>query len=80
VSSGPSPPPFVIAELSANHNGSPEHALEIVDAAAAAGGAAVGLQTYTADTMTMDIYEREFFIADPTSLWAGRSLHDLQRN
>lgn len=70
-------PPFIIAEMSGNHNHSLERALEIVDAAAAAGAHALKLQTYTADTMTLDISEREFFIKDPASLWKGRSLYDL---
>jgi N-acetylneuraminate synthase len=69
--------PFVIAEMSGNHNQSLERALEIVDAAAASGAHALKLQTYTADTMTLDIREREFFIEDPKSLWQGRSLYDL---
>lgn len=70
-------PPFVIAEMSGNHNQSLERALEIVDAAAASGAHALKLQTYTADTMTLDISEGEFFIEDPKSLWKGRSLYDL---
>ncbi|MBK5276972.1 MAG: pseudaminic acid synthase [Desulfuromonadales bacterium] len=70
-------PPFIIAEMSGNHNQSLERALAIVDAAAAAGAHALKLQTYTADTMTLDISEGEFFIKDPTSLWKGRSLYDL---
>jgi len=70
-------PPFIIAEMSGNHNQSLERALEIVDAAAASGAHALKLQTYTADTMTLDIREREFFIEDPKSLWTGRSLYDL---
>ncbi len=69
--------PFIIAEMSGNHNQSLERALEIVDAAAASGAHALKLQTYTADTMTLDIDEREFFIKDPNSLWKGRSLYDL---
>ncbi|MDD2367117.1 MAG: pseudaminic acid synthase [Desulfuromonadaceae bacterium] len=69
--------PFIIAEMSGNHNQSLERALEIVNAAAAAGAHALKLQTYTADTMTIDIREREFFIEDPKSLWKGRSLYDL---
>lgn len=70
-------PPFVIAEMSGNHNQSLERALAIVDAAAAAGAHAIKLQTYTADTMTIDLREREFFISDPSSLWAGSSLYEL---
>lgn len=69
--------PFVIAEMSGNHNQSLDRALEIVDAAAKAGAHALKLQTYTADTMTLDISEGEFFIEDPKSLWKGRSLFDL---
>ena len=70
-------PPFVIAELSGNHNGSLDRALAIVDAAAATGAHALKIQTYTADTMTLDIREGEFVISDPKSPWVGRSLHDL---
>ncbi len=70
-------PPFVIAEMSGNHNQSLERALEIVEAAARCGAAAVKLQTYTPDTMTLDIDEGEFHIGDPNSLWAGTSLYKL---
>lgn len=70
-------PPFVIAEMSGNHNQSLERALAIVEAAAAAGAHALKLQTYTADTMTIDVREGEFFIADPNSLWSGSSLYQL---
>jgi N-acetylneuraminate synthase len=72
-------PPFVIAEMSGNHKGSLERALAIVDAVADAGAQALKLQTYTADTMTLDLAEREFLIDDPQSLWAGRTLYDLYR-
>jgi pseudaminic acid synthase len=74
---GAGAPPFVIAEMSGNHNQSLERALAIVDAAAASGAHALKLQTYTADTMTIDLREREFFIADPNSLWSGISLYQL---
>ena len=70
-------PPFVIAELSGNHNGSLEQALAIVDAAAGAGAHALKLQTYTADTLTLDIHGGEFLISETQSLWHGRSLHEL---
>ncbi len=71
--------PFIIAEMSGNHNQSLERALEIVDAAAQAGAHALKLQTYTADTITLDVQERDFFITDEQSLWKGNSLHDLYK-
>lgn len=69
--------PFIIAEMSGNHNQSLERALAIVDAAVAAGVDAIKIQTYTAETMTLDIDTGEFFIADPNSLWKGESLYHL---
>ena len=69
--------PFVIAEMSGNHNQSLERALEIVEAAAKSGAHALKIQTYTADTMTLDIDEGEFYIDDPKSLWKGNSLYKL---
>jgi len=70
-------PPFVIAEMSGNHNQSLDRALAIVDAAAEAGAHALKIQTYTADTMTLDSDQGAFVINDPNSLWAGKSLHKL---
>jgi N-acetylneuraminate synthase len=70
-------PPFIIAEMSGNHNQSLERALEIVDAAAATGAHALKIQTYTADTMTLDLAEGDFFISDEKSLWKGKSLYNL---
>lgn len=69
--------PFIIAEMSGNHNQSLEHALEIVEAAAKTGAHALKIQTYTPDTMTLDLDEREFHIRDPNNLWSGISLHKL---
>jgi N-acetylneuraminate synthase len=69
--------PFVIAEMSGNHNQSLERALEIVEAAARSGAHALKLQTYTPDTMTLDLDTAEFHISDPGSLWAGNSLYAL---
>ena len=69
--------PFIIAEMSGNHNQSLDRALEIVEAAAKSGAHALKLQTYTPDTMTIDLDEREFHIGDPKSLWAGTSLYNL---
>ena len=71
--------PFIIAEMSGNHNQSLERALAIVDAAADSGAHALKIQTYTADTMTFDIAEREFYVSDPRNLWHGTTLHDLYR-
>lgn len=71
--------PFIIAEMSGNHNQSLDRALELVDAAAITGAHAIKLQTYTADTMTLDIHQDEFFISDSESLWQGNSLHDLYK-
>jgi len=69
--------PFIIAEMSGNHNQSLERALEIVEAAAETGAHALKLQTYTADTITLDVGEGEFFIEDKDSLWKGKSLYEL---
>jgi N-acetylneuraminate synthase len=68
-------PPFVIAEMSGNHNQSLDRALALVEAAAAAGAHALKIQTYTADTMTLDLDEGEFHVEHP--LWGGQSLHKL---
>jgi len=72
-------PPFVIAEMSGNHNQSLDRALSIVDAAAASGAHALKLQTYTADTITLNVRGGDFEIADPDSLWTGQNLHDLYK-
>jgi pseudaminic acid synthase len=69
--------PFIIAEMSGNHNQSLERALEIVEVAAKTGVQALKLQTYTADTITLDVKEGEFFIKDKNSLWKGKSLYEL---
>lgn len=70
-------PPFIIAELSGNHNGSLEKAIRLIDAAADSGAHAIKLQTYTADSMTLNLSHGEFVINDSKSLWKGRSLYDL---
>lgn len=70
-------PPYLIAEMSANHNQSIDRALAIVDAAANAGADAIKLQTYTADTMTLNSDRPDFVINDASSLWHGRHLHEL---
>jgi N-acetylneuraminate synthase len=72
---GPDFPPFVIAEMSANHNGSLDAALRIIDEAKKAGADAVKIQTYLPDTITLDCRKQDFLIND--GLWAGRSLYEL---
>lgn len=69
--------PFIIAEMSGNHNQSLERALQIVEAAAKAGAHALKIQTYTADTMTLNLDNGDFYIEDPESLWKGNSLYKL---
>ena len=74
---GPGHRPYLIAEMSGNHNQSLDRALAIVDAAAAHGADAIKLQTYTAETMTLNVRLPGFVIDDPKSLWAGRQLYEL---
>lgn len=76
---GVNEPPFIIAEMSGNHNQSLDRALQIVDAAAAAGAHALKLQTYTPDTITLDVKSGDFFISDDKSLWKGNTLYDLYK-
>jgi pseudaminic acid synthase len=69
--------PLIVAEISGNHNGSLNRALDIVRACADAGAAAVKIQTYTADTITLNVDAPEFRISDGHELWSGRRLYDL---
>ncbi len=69
--------PFIIAEMSGNHNQSLDQALAIVEVAAKSGAHGFKIQTYTPETMTIDLDEREFHISDSNSLWAGTSLFNL---
>jgi pseudaminic acid synthase len=72
-------PPFIIAEMSGNHNHSIDQALKIVAAAAKSGAHALKLQTYTPDTLTIDVATDDFFISDNGSLWKGNSLYELYK-
>ena len=74
---GPNEAPFIIAELSGNHDQSLDKALAMVDAAAKCGADAIKLQTYTPDTITLDLHQNEFYIDNPDSLWHGYSLYKL---
>jgi pseudaminic acid synthase len=71
------PSPLIVAEISGNHNGSLDRALDIVRAAADAGAGAVKLQTYTADTITLDVDTPAFRLSEGHELWGGRRLYDL---
>src|SRR6187455_1785390 len=71
--------PFIIAEMSGNHNQSIDKAFEIVKAAANAGVDAIKLQTYTADTITFNGNSDEFRIKDENSLWKGQNLYNLYK-
>ena len=70
-------PPFIIAEMSGNHNQSLEKALKLIDLAVDAGAHAIKIQTYTADSLTIDHDSAEFVISDPKSLWNGKNLYAL---
>lgn len=72
---GPNYPPYLIAEMSANHNGNIENAFKIIDMAKRCGADAVKLQTYTADTITLESRSEEFMIK--SGIWTGMSLHEL---
>jgi len=74
---GKDAPPLIIAELSGNHNQSLERALELVGVAARSGAHALKIQTYTADTMTLNLSSGEFLISDPKSPWHGNTLYQL---
>ncbi len=69
--------PFIIAEMSGNHNQSLDKAIEIIERAHEAGADAIKLQTYTADTMTLNVNQDDFIINDKDSLWYGRHLYEL---
>lgn len=70
-------PPFIVAELSANHHHSLDYALKMVEAAKKSGAHAIKLQTYTPDTLTLDRRDEEFIIQDQHSLWKGKNFYDL---
>ena len=76
ITIGQNSKPFIIAEMSGNHNQSLDRALALVNAASEAGAHALKLQTYTADTITM---KGAYTINDPSSLWNGKELHDLYK-
>jgi pseudaminic acid synthase len=77
INIGSGNPPFIIAEMSGNHNQSLDRALAIVDAAAKSGAHALKIQTYTADTMTIEVNKGDFLVSAPDSLWQGNSLYKL---
>jgi len=74
---GPDKRPYIVAEMSGNHNGSLDRALALVDAAADAGADAIKIQTYTADTLTLDVKHPRFQLSKGHELWGGEYLYDL---
>ena len=70
-------PPYIIAEMSANHNGSIERAIKIIESAKKCGANAIKIQTYTPDTITLNSTKEDFMISG--GLWDGRSLYDLYK-
>lgn len=76
---GSGDPPFIIAEMSGNHNQPLDRALELVKAVAKAGAHAFKIQTYTPETMTLNIQERDFMIPESNGLWKGKSLFELYK-
>lgn len=77
MSIGEGHPPFIIAEMSGNHDHSLDKALEIVRAAKRAGASAIKLQTYLPETLTLDVGKEDFLVNDPDSLWRGKYLYQL---
>ena len=71
--------PFIVAEISANHNNNLNRALKLIDEAKKAGAHAVKIQTYTADTITLNSKKKDFLIKDKNSLWKGKYLYDLYK-
>jgi pseudaminic acid synthase len=74
---GPGQKPFMVAEMSGNHNGSLDRALAIVDAVGGTGAQALKIQTYTPDTITIDVDTPAFRVTDEHGLWGGRNLYEL---
>ena len=72
-------PPFIIAEMSGNHNQSLERAIDIVREAAKSGVQAIKLQTYKAESITLNIKGGDFEIKDKNSLWYGKNLYELYK-
>ena len=72
--------PFIVAEMSGNHNGSLKHSLKTIEAAADCGVDAIKFQTYTADTLTIKSDKKDFLISDPKSIWRNNKLYDLYKD
>ena len=79
VTIGPNHAPYIVAEMSGNHNQSIERALKLIEEAAKTGVQAIKIQTYTPDTMTLDIDKDEFQLKSEFELWQNKSLYELYR-